>query len=191
MKKETMSFAWQRGLLWFFFAVQISRFPAMWMAADTRCPQSLNNCNSAWLEIAQLMWKFPNQRAATWDIGQYPTLHPVTLGRAKSSCSHRVPHWSRTREEDKHTPIFQKTAPIQNPFILPVILCQTPPSLPTCLHRDLKAVESQGMMGKQLRMDFGSWMKELTTTAQVFILILNSHHLAIYLQTFLCLRKFL
>lgn len=58
-------------------------------------------------------------------------------------------------------PIFPETAPIQNPFIPPVILCQPPPSLPTCLHRDLKAVGSQGIMGKQLRMDFGSWMKEL------------------------------
>lgn len=58
-------------------------------------------------------------------------------------------------------PIFPKSAPIQNLFNAAVILCQPPASLPTCLCRDPTGCESQGVVGKQLQMNFGFWMKEL------------------------------
>lgn len=66
-------------------------------------------------------------------------------------------------------PIFPNSAPIQNLFNAPVILCQPPASLPTCLCRDPTGCESQGVEGSNYKWILDSGWKSLTTTAPAFL----------------------
>lgn len=146
-----MTGAWHLGLFCPFLGSVNYWFACYMPDSKNLAHRALNSNNPTELGIS---WRSPNQKACTRCTSEY-LLYYIQW------------HWQQNHHfltgflagEDpgrriNMLPIFPKTIPIQNLFNPPVILCQPPLSLPTCLCRDLKDCRISGACGEAITNGF-------------------------------------